>query len=495
MLLDHVVELTNNYIMSFPKEVRKSYGQFFTSKETARYMAGLFVIEPDKQAISVLDPGAGSGILSCAFIERILQEPSVASIELVCYENDEAILELLQKNLQYLKDNIFVDFTFSIIKENYLLSQAESFNNSIFEDGTSKKFDYIIANPPYKKINRMAPEALALQKVCHGAPNLYFLFAAMSVFNLKANGEMVYIIPRSWTSGAYFQRFREFLFANTVIKNIHLFKSRDRVFDKENVLQETMIVKLQKTVVKPKNIIISSSLSNKDFADLRVLNVPYEIVVAGANSYVFLATDNEKISVLQKFSKWKHTLIDLGLHMKTGLIVDFRTRDALRDCYEDGAVPLFYAHHIKNGFITFPAAKTGEYVLTSRKSQLQKNKNYLFVKRFTSKEEKRRLQCGMYFAKDFPQYELISTQNKINFIDGTVALSECIIMGLYVLFNSSIFDTYYRILNGSTQVNSTEINCMPVPDMDIIKLLGQKLQETADVSSDNCDRLMEMYCG
>ena len=126
---------------------------------------------------------------------------------------------------------------------------------------------------------------------------------------------------------------------------------------------------------------------------------------------------------------------------------------------------------------------------------LQKNQNYLFVKRFTSKEEKRRLQCGMYFAKDFPQYDLISTQNKINFIDGVTAISECIIRGLYVLFNSTMYDTYYRILNGSTQVNSTEINCMPVPDIEVIKVLGQKLQETSDLSSENCDRLMEEYCG
>ena len=82
------------------------------------------------------------------------------------------------------------------------------------------------------------------------------------------------------------------------------------------------------------------------------------------------------------------------------------------------------------------------------------NKNYLFVKRFTAKEEHRRLQCGVYLAKDFPQYKKISTQNKINFIDGVMTeLSECLVYGLYVLFNSTLYDKYYRILNGSTRVN------------------------------------------
>ena len=494
MLIDHIIEQTNNYILNFPKEIRKKYGQFFTSKETAIFMSSIFTIDPNKKQLKVLDPGAGSGILSCAFIERIASEAHVQRLELVCYETDEAILELLHGNLQFIKDNLAVDFSYEIINENYILSQAESFNNGIFSEA-SNKYDFIIANPPYKKINKQAAESVAMQKVCHGAPNLYFLFASMSLFNLHEDGEMVYIMPRSWTSGAYFQKFREFLFNNMVIEQVHLFESRDKVFDKESVLQETLIVKLKKTTVKPDKVIISSTQSNQDFVDLHTVAVPYDLVVSGINNYVFLATDNKKIGILRRFAKWKNTLLDLGLRMKTGLIVDFRTRDVLRDYYEEGAVPLFYANHIKDGYVEFPITKSGEYVLTERKSLLQKNQNYLFVKRFTSKEEKRRLQCGMYFAKDFPQYDLISTQNKINFIDGVAALSECIIRGLYVLFNSSMYDTYYRILNGSTQVNSTEINNMPVPDIEVIKVLGQKLQETSDISSENCDRLMEEYCG
>ena len=494
MLIDHIIEQTNNYILNFPKETRKRYGQFFTSKETAIFMCSLFTLDENKQQLKVLDPGAGSGILSCAFVERIVRETRVESIELICYETDEAILQLLYDNLQFIKDNLDVNFSFEIINENYILSQADSFNNGIFSEATNQ-YDFIIANPPYKKVNKQAAEAIALQKVCHGAPNLYFLFASMSLFNLHPDGEMVYIMPRSWTSGAYFQKFREFLFDNMVIEQVHLFESRDKVFDKESVLQETLIVKLKKTTVKPEKIIISSTQSNQDFDDVHAVAVPYDLVVSGTNNYVFLATDSKKIGILRRFAKWKNTLLDLGLRMKTGLIVDFRTRDALRDSYEEGAVPLFYANHIKDGYVEFPITKSGEYVLTERKALLQKNQNYLFVKRFTSKEEKRRLQCGMYFAKDFPQYDLISTQNKINFIDGVTALSECIIRGLYVLFNSTMYDTYYRILNGSTQVNSTEINCMPVPDIEVIKVLGQKLQETSDISSENCDRLMEEYCG
>ena len=135
-----------------------------------------------------------------------------------------------------------------------------------------------------------------------------------------------------------------------------------------------------------------------------------------------------------------------------------------------------------------------EYVSNAKQSLLQKNRNYLFVKRFTSKEEKRRLQSGIYLKRKFPDYSYISTQNKINFIDGETELSECTVYGLYVLFNSSLYDSYYRILNGSTQVNSTEINAMPVPDMDVIQNMGRRLIKSKDLSEANCDTILQEAC-
>lgn len=179
--------------------------------------------------------------------------------------------------------------------------------------------------------------------------------------------------------------------------------------------------------------------------------------------------------------------------MKTGLTVDFRNRESLRDTAEEKAVPLFYSQHIQNGKVVFPVGKDNEYLVTEQKGLLQPNKNYLFVKRFTAKEEHRRLQCGVYLAKMHPEYSKISTQNKINFIDGICNLSECVVYGLYVLFNSTLYDSYYRILNGSTQVNSTEINSMSVPSIDIIEIIGKKLLSVKDMSETACDNILRSY--
>ena len=101
-MLDYIIERTNKYINNMPKTERKKYGQFFTSKETARFMAGLYDISDNKPKVSILDAGAGSGILSCALLERLEKIESVQTIELTCYENDDNILGLLEENVLFL---------------------------------------------------------------------------------------------------------------------------------------------------------------------------------------------------------------------------------------------------------------------------------------------------------------------------------------------------------------------------------------------------------
>ena len=493
-MLEKIIENTSNYIDSMPKKERKKYGQFFTSIETARYMAELFDIPQNQDKISILDAGAGSGILSCAMIERLEKIETISNIEVVCYEIDKNVLPLLQKNLEIASEFSSKSVNIIIKEDNYILSQYLDFNHMINANFNPAKYDIVIGNPPYMKISKDAPEAKAMSGICYGAPNMYFIFAAMGLFNIKDNREMVYIIPRSWTSGAYFKRFREYFLSKGKLCHIHLFGSRNKVFDKEYLLQETIIIKVKKTVEKPENVTISSTNTNKDFDNCKEIKVPYDLIVSGEEKYVYLITSENEVGVLRKLNKYNKTLPDLGLRMKTGLTVDFLNRDILRNEEEEGAIPLFYAQHIQQGQVRFPIKKEHEYIFTDKKGLIQENKNYLFVKRFTAKEEPRRLQCGVYLSRKFPQYKKISTQNKINFIDGVLTeMSECLVYGLYVLFNSTIYDEYYRILNGSTQVNSTEINNMPVPELEIIREMGKKLIKTQDFSEKGCDSILEEY--
>ncbi|MDD3586829.1 MAG: Eco57I restriction-modification methylase domain-containing protein [Thermoguttaceae bacterium] len=491
-MIDYVLQTTTEYIGRMSKSLRKKSGQFFTSKETAVFMADLFHI-PNQKKISILDPGAGSGILAVALIERLQTISFVEEIELICYENDSNVLDLLKSNLNWVCKQSAKRISYFIIADNYILHQMADYNHMLYCDRHPRKFDMVIGNPPYMKVAKDSPEAAAMSDVCYGAPNLYFLFASMSLFNLRDDGEMVYIIPRSWTSGAYFKKYRERFLTEGAMEHIHLFVSRDKVFEKESVLQETIIIKVRKTVNKPRNVIISTTKSNRDFSDRTLFRAPYDVVVSGNDHYVYLVTNEQEVETLRQLNEWSDTLPSIGLRMKTGLTVDFRNQDALRSEAQAQAVPLFYSHHIKDGKVVFPVGKEREYIMTEQQGLLQKNANYLFVKRFTAKEEHRRLQCGVYLARKYPEYTEISTQNKINFISGLNDLSECIIYGLYVLFNSTIYDCYYRILNGSTQVNSTEINSMPVPPVSTIEAMGKELIRGRDMSELACDHILRSY--
>lgn len=471
---------TESFIAEMSKKQRKEYGQFFTVPSTADYMASLVSIDYNKQVLSILDAGAGSGVLSAAIVAHIREHGYTGDVELTCYETDFKVLPLLRENLTQINDSYQISY--NIITENYILSQKFG------SPETESLYDIIIGNPPYKKIAKNAEEALAIPEVCYGAPNLYFLFWAMAIHNLKPGGEIVYIIPRSWTSGAYFAKFREYLFSQCVITHLHLFDSRDKVFDGESVLQETIIVKVKKTTIRPKSVCITSS-STSDFLNVRKFDAPYNVVVSNRQQYVFLVTDGEESVALDRLSHLDKTLPSISLPMKTGIIVDFRNREVLRNESSDATYPLFYSQHIKNGRVVWPVGKEDEHICTDRIGFLQDNTNYFLVKRFTAKEEKRRLQCGIYLQSDHPEYAHISTQNKVNFIKcETPELA----YGLFVLMNSSIYDTYYRILNGSTQVNSTEINNMPVPDIDIIAAMGRQLMGQ-ELTVSNCNTIIEQW--
>ena len=135
--------------------------------------------------------------------------------------------------------------------------------------------------------------------------------------------------------------------------------------------------------------------------------------------------------------------------------------------------------------------ETFQYLLPT-KGMMQENKDYLMLKRFTSKEESKRLQPAIYLKDDI-HTNYISTDNKLNFIENIdkTHLDRDVVFGLFVIFNSSYYDNYYRILNGSTQVNATEINDMPIPNKKLLKKLGRKLMDSEDFSSQNSDELLE----
>ena len=146
---------TSAFVESIPKRERKKYGQFFTSRRTAEFMASLFTIDYSKPKLKLLDAGAGTGLLTTALIERLRKSGFKGEIIAVCYENDKKVLPVLFNNLENLKKNL--DIKYEIRDANYLLSQPFVKNDLFMEE--TETYDLFIGNPPYKKIAKDASEA------------------------------------------------------------------------------------------------------------------------------------------------------------------------------------------------------------------------------------------------------------------------------------------------------------------------------------------------
>ena len=156
-ILAEAVRNTNDFIANVPKSKRKKFGQFFTTATTARFMADLFEIDFSKTHIELLDAGAGTGVLSAALLDHIFDNCFKGSVHLTCYETDDEVFPILEKNLMLAKQLYGIEYT--LLKENYITSQYFGVNSLMVDD--KDKYDYIIGNPPYLKISKDAPEAKA----------------------------------------------------------------------------------------------------------------------------------------------------------------------------------------------------------------------------------------------------------------------------------------------------------------------------------------------
>lgn len=478
-MLKEIMKNTIEYVNSFPKKERKSYGQFFTPIQTAEYMASLIRTESEK--VKILDPGAGNGLLTAAVVEHLIARGTAREISVVLYENDKNIQSLLKKNIEIISSYCSqkqVKLFIKTQKENFIVD-----NQKYWEMQKSKGlFDIVISNPPYLKIRKEAAESVCMSEIVHGQPNMYFLFMAMAVKMLRTNGEFVFITPRSWTSGTYFKSFRSYFMDSMDIQRVHLFESRNSVFKgkeghSDDILQETMITYGKKSKSQSRNIIIAISQNAQDLGKVKEIQVESgNCLPEGKEHYFVLPSDEEDLKVLNYMKKMPNTVEEAGFRFKTGQVVEFRNKEYIAWEKKESTIPLLHSCNVLEGRIVFPVqTEKPQYfvVKDESKKNVMENQNTVFLKRATAKEEKRRLQPALHLADAFA-YKQFTAENHLNYLVKVgERISLCEVYGFYTLLSSDIWERYYRMLNGSTQVNSAELNTMPIPAKDVLQKIGK----------------------
>lgn len=477
------------YAINSDLNARKTRGQIFTPVQIGKFMNEL--IEVKGSRIRLLDPGAGTGVLTASFCERLFTIKRHFTVDIDLYENDPELAEILKRVLDVCKvkaEETGNKLNYKIYQKDFILHNAVNFNQSnlLNFERSRELFDYVISNPPYYKIKKDDPQSIIMTKLVSGQPNIYTLFMALSASMLKKGGEMVFITPRSFCSGLYYKKFRKWFLKNSRIKHIHIFESRKEVFTKDAILQENIILKAEKVEKEASEPCISVSTSrNKYFDDLREFKVDPQDIIYHKNGDIFIRipTSPLDVEVLRIVDSWPNLLDDVQLKISTGPVIPFRAKGFLLPELKDdeNSYPLLWMHNMRKMRVVWPFRKKNKAlaIRLSEKSLplMLPVKNYVLLKRFSSKEQMRRLYSAVLLKSQF-SFEKVGIENHVNYIyrpNGVLSDNEAV--GIAAMLNTSVIDNFFRSLNGSTQVNATDIRSLPFPDLDKIKRIGKYINE------------------
>jgi adenine-specific DNA-methyltransferase len=474
-----------------PKK-KSRLGQFFTPATIARFMAELFTPNSHSHC-RLLDPGAGIGSLCDAFLNRwISGDLKFKNVHLDAFEIDPFLQPYLMQTLG--KYENISGFSMHIDISDFIITASEGISGNLFVKPLPS-YTHAILNPPYKKIRSDSKHRSALRRAGIETVNLYSAFLALSLSLLKPQGQLVAIVPRSFCNGPYYRRFRKFLLTQAAIKQIHLFLSRSKAFKDDDVLQENIIIHLEKNGEK-RPIKISTS-TDDHFYDLTSQNYPVEKIVLpdDTEQFIHIPTASAVASIAQgKNISW--TLSDLKINISTGPVVDFRVKEHLRKMPGPDAVPLLYPAHFNSQGSEWPKPDIKKPNAIQRNNETEKwllpNDFYCVVRRFSSKEEKRRVMANVVNPADFPEMTLLGFENHLNvFHANKQGLPKTLAYGLMVFLNSTALDEYFRTFNGHTQVNATDLKQIKYPSRDVLMALGEWALNQLELTQKTIDEKLE----
>lgn len=475
--------------LSKSTEARKKtqLGQFLTPAGIAAFMVDLL---PDGFGdCRLLDAGAGIGSLSAAFLSRWRSGRfHFQRVEVDAFELDSTLIPHLRQTLErYDRGD---DFTFNIYCDDFIHSAVDSLSRPLFSSPLGT-YTHAILNPPYKKINSNSAYRTALRRVGIETVNMYSAFVALVVALAAPGGHIVAIIPRSFCNGPYYRPFRDFILERASIRHIHLFESRNTAFKDDEVLQENIIIQLERGV--PPGPVTVSTSTDGTYTDLATQEFPFERIVLPDDEAHFIHVPfSSKRQIVDLPAAINHRLADIGIEVSTGPVVDFRLRDFLRPMPDLDTVPLLYPGNFHGGGTVWPiegAKKPNAIVHNSTTEKwLYPRGYYCVVRRFSSKEEIRRIVASVVEPSELGEAPLVGFENHLNvFHESHHGLPEHLARGLSVFLNTTIVDDHFRRFNGHTQVNATDLRSMMYPSRDALIDLGEWAMQQEELSQDLID--------
>ena len=484
--------------MSPARQRQGELGQFLTPPSVASFMASLF--EPLPAKVELLDAGAGAGALTEAFVARLAERhPSVQEVHATVYEFDPLIQDRLSATMQHCRAigaEAGLRFTFTIHEADFIKEMSAKVSGDWFR-ANAPAFDAAIVNPPYRKIATASVERQALRAVGIETSNLYAGFVALIQRVLVPGGQLVGITPRSFCNGPYFRPFRVDFFAAMELRRLHVFESRQAAFRQDKVLQENLVFHAVKGLRQPRDIAISTSSGESGSAAVET-RLPFAEVVHPGDpaKFIHIPIGHARPAAQAAISALPATLVALGLTVSTGRVVEFRLKSALRREPTQDTVPLLYPSHFNGGTVHWPnpAGRKPNAILDNEATRpwLVPAGLYVLTKRFTSKEERRRLVACLFDPSQVVA-EWVGFENHLNYFHAAGrGLERNLALGLFAFLNSTAVDRHFRTFSGHTQVNATDLRQLPYPDLATMQAIGAELKTPTAIQAD-LDRLVHRH--
>jgi adenine-specific DNA-methyltransferase len=179
-------------------------------------------------------------------------------------------------------------------------------------------------------------------------------------------------------------------------------------------------------------------------------------------------------------------------------VVDFRARDHLHAQSSPGRLPLIHPCHFAAGMIRWPRADARKpnaiaWHADTRALFIPRG-YYTLAKRFSSKEERRRLVAAVY-DPGVVAGRMVGLENHLNYFHASgQGLEPEIAYGLMAYLNATPVDQYLRQFNGHTQVNATDLRSLRFPSQAQLRRLGRAMRALTDRSQEVVDRLLAAAC-
>lgn len=468
-LLNHADTIRREVAPGIALKRKSALGQFFTPAPVARFMASLFPPSALREC-ALLDAGAGVGALTCAFLDRwsVGDGFSFSNVDVEAYEIDATLRKHLSLTLASYAQRLPVSYC--VVAEDFIEAAA-------LQSLSPGRFTHAILNPPYRKISSLSEHRLILRQVGIETVNLYSAFVALALDRLTRGGQLVAIIPRSFCNGPYYRPFREFLLKRAALRHLHLFASRTKAFRDDDVLQENLIIRLERGGAQGR-VLVSHS-TDDSFSDLTAHEQPFNRIVFpdDPEGFIHVPTSIDR-STIELSRGIRSSLSDLGLGISTGPVVDFRLRQHIEPKPLVGTVPLLYPGHFSGQSTQWPkeGIKRGNAIRLNSETRkwLYPNGFYAVVRRFSSKEETRRIVASVVRPDCFPGAQMLGFENHLNVLhEEKHGMSEALAYGLATYLNTTAIDESFRRFNGHTQVNATDLRLLRYPDRCTLMALGE----------------------